>query len=149
MLKRVGVAAISAWAAHALAWGVGLYMVFGPVYQGVQVTPTLPGEPAGEATRYTSTLLEANGLWVLWLLFIPIVLTGLVLLAIRFTHPGQVRRRVMLWPPAVVLLAFCAVAIASIGMLYLPTALALLVAAIAGSLDSDPGAGEPDEAARL
>ena len=152
-LKRAGVATISAWAAHALAWGVGLYMAFGPVYQGVSVTPTLPGEPLGEpprqATQYTATLLEANGLWVLWLLLIPILITGLVLLTIRFTHPGQARRKALLWPPAVVLLVFCVVAIASIGMLYLPTALALLVAAIAGSIDSAAGAGESDEADRL
>ena len=146
-MKRAGVATISAWAAHALAWGVGLWMVFGPAYQGVSVTPSLPGEPAGEATRYTATLLEANGLWVLWLLLIPILLTGLVLLAIRFTDGGQIRRKALLWTPTLVLLAFCAVAIASIGMLYLPTALAMLVAAIAGSLDSDAGAREADEVA--
>ena len=134
MLKRAGVTAISAWVAHALAWGVGLYMVFGPVYQGVSVDPSLPGEPHGQATRYTETLVEANGPWVLWLLLIPVLLSGLPLVSIRFTHPGQARRRVLLWTPAVVLLAFCAVGIASIGMLYLPTALALLIAAIADSL---------------
>ena len=142
MLKRIGATAIAALTAHALAWGVGLYMVFGPVYQGVSVTATLPGEPPGQATRHTETLLEANGLWVPWLLFVPILLTGLVLLAIRLTHPGQARRKVLLWLPSVVLLAFCAVAIASIGMLYLPAALALLVAAIAGSLDSATDARE-------
>ena len=134
MLKRIGVTAIAALTAHALAWGVGLYMAFGPVYQGASVTPTLPGEPTGEATRYTATLLEANGLWVLWLLMTPILLSALPLLSIRFTHPGQARRKALLWLPAVVLLAFCTVGIFSIGLFYLPVALALLVAAVGGSV---------------
>ena len=123
-------------AAHALAWGVGLYMVFGPVYHGVQVTATLPDEPAGEATRRTQTLVEANGLWVLWLLLIPIVLSGLALSVIRFTDAGQTIRKVFLWLPALVLLAFCAVGMFSIGLFYLPVALALLVAAVTGSASS-------------
>ena len=37
----------------------------------------------------------------------------------------------ILWSPVVVLIGFCAVAIFSIGVFYLPAALALLVAAIA------------------
>ena len=143
-MKRAGGATISAWAAHALAWGVGLYMVFGPVYQGVSVTPSQPGEPAGEVTRHTATLVEANGLWALWLLFIPILLTGLALVSIYFTEVGQTRRRVLLWLPALVLMAFCAVAMASIGMLYLPTALALLVAAI-----TDFASGSPNQDMRV
>lgn len=132
-MKRVGVAAISAWVAHALAWAAGIYFVFAPVYQGVSATSSMPGEPAGEVTRHTTTLLEVNGLWVLWLLFIPILLSGLALLAIRFTDAGQARRKALLWAPALALLALCVVGILSIGLFYLPTALALLVAAIAGS----------------
>ena len=117
MLKRAGVATISAWAAHALAWGVGLYMVFGPAYQGVSTTATAPGEPETNVvtTGHTQTLVEANSLWVIWILLVPIPLSGLALLTIRFTDTGQARRKALLWLPAVVLLAFCAVAIASIG----------------------------------
>ena len=134
MMRRIGVTAISAWAAHVLAWVAGLWFVFGPAYQGVSVAPSMPGEPAGEVTRHTATLVEANGLWVLWLLLVPILLTGLTLLGIRFTDPGQTRRRVLLWLPALALLAFCLVGIFSIGLFYLPVALALLVAAVTGSL---------------
>ena len=133
MMKRAGVATISAWAAHALAWGAGLWMIFGPVYQGVSVTATLPGEPAGEATRHTATLVGENGLWVLWLLFIPILLSGLALLAIAFTDAAQARRKALLWLAALALLAFCLVGIFSIGLFYLPVALALLVTAVTGS----------------
>lgn len=58
---------ISAWATHALA---GRWSVLGPVHQGVPVTSSMPGEPAGEVTWHTATLVQVNGLWVLRLLFI-------------------------------------------------------------------------------
>lgn len=134
MMKRAGVATIAAWAAHALAWGAGLWMVFGPVYQGVSVTATPANEPAGEAVRHTDTLVGTNGLWVLWLLLIPILLSGLALLAIRFTGAAQARRKALLWLAALALLAFCVVGIFSIGPFYLPVALALLVTAVIDSL---------------
>ena len=82
-------------------------------------------------TRYSATAIEANGLHVILLLLVPILLTGIALLALRLTAKSQTVRKVLLWGPAVVLMGFCFVAIASIGMFYLPTALALLVAAIA------------------
>ena len=143
MLKHIGVTAISAWTAHALTWGAGLWMAFGPVYLGVSVTPTVPGETATYTARHTATLVEANGLWVIWLLLVPILLSALTLLAIRFTDAGQARRKALLWLPALVLLAFCAVGIFSIGGFYLPAALALLCAAITGSLDSATSGREP------
>ena len=68
---------------------------------------------------------------VVLLLLAPIFLTAITLLGLRLTAKSQTVRKVLLWGPAVVLLGFCFVAIASIGMFYLPTALALLVAAIA------------------
>lgn len=106
----------------------------------------MPGEPAREVTRHTATLVEVNGLWVLWLLLIPVLLSGLALLSIRFTHAGQARRRAFLWLAALALLALCVVGILSIGMFYLPTALALLVAAVADSLNSGADEGSKDSA---
>ena len=79
----------------------------------------------------SSTLIAENGLHVVLLLLAPIFLTAITLLGLRLTAKSQTVRKVLLWGPAVVLLGFCFVAIASIGMFYLPTALALLVAAIA------------------
>ena len=81
--------------------------------------------------RSSATAIEVNGLHVILLLLVPILLTAITLLALRLTAKSQAVRTVLLWSPAVVLLGFCFVAIASIGMFYLPTALALLVAAIA------------------
>ncbi len=145
-MKQAGVITISAWAAHALAWAAGLWFVFAPVYRGVSVTSSMPGEPAGEVTRHTATLVEVNGLYVLWLLLIPVLLTGLALLAIRFTDAGQARRKALLWVSALTLLAVCVVGILSIGLFYLPAALALLVATVADSLNGSADAGSPDPA---
>ncbi len=101
-------------------------MAFGPVYQGVSTTPTTPGGTATYATRQTATLVERNGLWVLWLLLVPVLLSGLALLIIRSTEAGHKRRKVFLWIPALALLAFCAVGMFSIGVFYLPSALRML-----------------------
>ena len=132
--QRIGMTALLAGTAHALAWGVGIWMAVGPFYQGVSVTPTTSEETAGEAATVTATLVEANGLWVIWLLLVPVLLSGIALLAIGITDAGQTRRKALLWMTALVLLAFCAVGIFSIGLFYLPVVLALLCAAIANSL---------------
>ena len=83
-----------------------------------------------EATRTSATLVEVNGLYVLLLLLVPILLTGSALFSILFAHKRQVIRMAMLWTPIVLLVGFCLLAIFSIGIFYLPAALAVLVAAI-------------------
>ena len=128
-LRSIGVATVSAWVAHAFAWAAGVWWAFWPTYEGASVTATLPGEPGGEVIRSSATAIEVNGLHVILLLLVPILLTAITLLGLRLQQTTM--RKILLWSPAVVLLGFCFVAIASIGMFYLPTALALLVAAIA------------------
>ena len=128
-LRSIGVATVSAWVAHAFAWAAGVWLAFWPTYEGASVTATLPGEPGGEVIRSSATAIEVNGLHVILLLLVPILLTAITLLGLRLQQTTM--RKILLWSPAVVLLGFCFVAIASIGMFYLPTALALLVAAIA------------------
>lgn len=71
MPRLPGVTPIAAGIAHALTWCAGLWMTIGPAYEGVSVTATTPGESASETTRVTATLVEVNGLWVLWLLLVP------------------------------------------------------------------------------
>ena len=78
--------------------------------------------------------MEQNGLWVIWLLILPVLITGLVLLVIRLTDTGQLGRKVLLWTLTLTFLAFCAVGIFSIGLFYLPSGLALMCAAITGSV---------------
>ena len=132
-MKRWDATVISAVAAHALAWAVGLLFALGPIYQGVSVTTMTSGDIASESTRVTATLIEVNGLRALLLLAVPILLTALALSSVLLTDAGQARRKVSLWVPAVMLLGFCAVGIFSIGLFYLPAALALVISAVLGS----------------
>jgi len=120
---------VSAVAAQVLAWAVGLWLALVPVYRGVSVTATAPGETAIESTPVTASLIEVNGLWVLLLLAIPVVLTGLALVSILLTAPGQARRKLSLLALAVLLVGFGVVGSFSIGLFYLPSALALVVSA--------------------
>ena len=131
----IGATRISALVAHVLAWAAGVWFVFGPLYVGESVTPTLPGQAGGEATQLSATAVEANGLSIIWLLLMPILLTGIGLLAIQLTYKRRTSRRVLLWGIVAVLLGFCMVAIFSIGVFYLPAAFALLVAAATDSVD--------------
>ena len=108
----------SAIIAHILAWAATLFFLFGPVYSG----------SGGD----TATLIEVNGLWSALLLVIPVALTAVTLIA---TLPTPAHPRIMLalrWASFALLLAFCAVSILSIGIFYLPAAVATLIAAIVG-----------------
>ena len=128
-------AVTAAWVAHVLAWGVGLWLAFGPVYSGVSVTPVqvnpetgqVVGQQNVEVTRHTRSLIESNGLWVIGYLLVPIALTGLSVLAARLTGAPRVLRAGIQWTSAVALLAACLLSILSIGVFYLPTVIALLV----------------------
>ena len=132
-MKRFDAAVILTGVAHALAWVVGFWLTFGPVYPGESVTAIIPGEGGGESTRTTATFIEVNGLSVLPILLAPVALTGVALLAVLVTHSGQVRRKALLWVSAVLLLGFSGLASFSMGLLYLPAALALVFSAILGS----------------
>ena len=128
-MKSVEVATLSALAAHVLAWAGGVFLafVFVPLYG------------SGE------TLVEMNGRGAIRLLLVPVVLTGIALAAAllvdgkRSIH-WQTIRTMLLWSSAIVLLGLCFVAIFSVGVFYLPAALALFVAAIA---DLTVTRGEP------
>ena len=139
MFRRGGPAAFAAWVAHALAWAAGLYLAFGPVYGGVSMTAAAPGELPGEVNTPPATLIEVNGLYVVPLLLIPVLLTALGLLTIYFIAPGRAVRKALLWLYAVALAAYCIVAVFSLGVFYLPAALAMLCAAIS----SLPERGRP------
>ena len=101
---------------------------------GFVLLPATPGGDASGSTQVTKTLIEVNGLSVvLPLLLTPVVLTGLALLAALLTGLGLANRKVLLWVSSVLLLGFCVVTIFSVGLFYLPAALALIVSAILGS----------------
>ena len=129
-MKRHNAAVVSTGIAHVLALVVVLGLVFGPVYQGGSVTPAAPGAPANVPTKTTATFIEVNGWSVLPILLVPAALTGLALLTVLNTNAGQIRRRVLVWVPAVLLLGFCILGSSSIGIVYLPSALALVLSSI-------------------
>ena len=97
--------------------------MFGPAYQGVSVT--IEG-----TTRVSATFIETNGLHVIWVPVVPVLLSGIALMAVRRTGPGPTERRLLLWSISVVFLGFCALGFFSFGFLYLPVALALIIVAV-------------------
>ncbi len=117
------IAAIAAWAAHLLSWAASLWLLLGPVYQGVSTT--IEG-----TTRVSATFVEMNGLQVIWVLIVPVLLSGIALLALLRTFPGQTGRRLLLWTISVAFLGFCALGVLSFGLLYVPAALALIIVAV-------------------
>jgi hypothetical protein len=111
-----------ALAALLLALAAGSWLAFYPgFYQGVSVTASSSGEVAQRSEQ--ASLLAENGMWALGLLAIPVALTGLGVF-------GAARSfRFLLWSVAVVLLVFSIISGMTIGLFYLPAAIALLVAA--------------------
>ena len=118
------VTVVSAWTAHLLAWAASVWLLLGPAYQGVALTTE-------GTTRVSATFIETNGLHVIWVPIVPVLLSGVSLMAVRRAGPGQTRHRLLLWSISVVFLGFCALGIFSFGFLYLPVALTLIIAAVA------------------
>jgi hypothetical protein len=71
-----------------------------------------------------ATLIQANGVDVLGVLALPVLLAGVGLLAVHS------RRRVVLVTVLVALVAFCLLALFSVGLFYLPAAVALVIAVV-------------------
>lgn len=154
-MKPPGAPVLAGGFAHILAWGVALWLAFWPgLYQGVSATAvfvatheadpqstgplpldaraisTLPGD-GGESVRSSATLIQVNGLWVLGLLAIPIVLTGLALISATMRQPGRAAGsrypwRLLGWVAALLLLGLSIVGSVSLGLFFLPVALLTL-----------------------
>ena len=137
-------AIIAAVIAHVLAWGAFLWLAFWSyAYQGVSATPVQVnelGNPVGEmemgVERHSASLVEVNGVQVLLPLFIPALLTGMALIALLAWSEGGVRRKILVWILTAALLGFCVLGYLSIGVLYVPAAIALVVATVLQSLRS-------------
>lgn len=135
-MKFSSPAVIAASAAHALAWAAWLWVALWPhSYQGVSATPVqvdelgnVIGTVEREVVRHSASFVAVNGLWPLLALFIPVVLTGLALMAL-LTWPGKSPGRVLvIGGLALALLAFCVLGYLSFGVMYLPASLGLIVA---------------------
>lgn len=73
------------------------------------------------------SLLEGESLWTRWLLLVPAAVASLPLALPQ--GRGRQRARVI---AAVLLVCWCLLAIASAGILYLPSAIAMIVVAARG-----------------
>ena len=114
-MRSARVAGASAVLAHLLVWAVLLFFAFGPVYS------------SGRSG------LEVNGLYIFVPLMVPVVLTGIAAATLRFTDRTKPVRGWFLWAPFGLLMGFCVISALSIGIFCLPSALLLLVAAIANN----------------
>ena len=126
---------VAAILAHGLAWAAVAYLLFVPVYSGQITTAVAQGQPTvstNTTTPTSSTLLEVNGLEIIPVILIPVLLTGFALLGVVFTKPGRAARKAILLAATVLTFGFCALAMFSVGIFYLPGAVALLVSAILG-----------------
>ena len=103
------------------ATGVALYLLFAPSYETSVSTYGPNSVASSNETRGYATLLDVNGPEVLFVLSIPI-LFAFSPLAFRK------QRRAALLGAGTLMLCFCILGAASVGMLYLPTALLLLLA---------------------
>ena len=132
---RDGRLAPTVWVALAallLAVAAGLWLALYPgLYQGVSGGASSSGEVVQRSEQ--ASLLAENGQWALGLLAVPLALTGLGVL-------GAARRfRFLLWSVAVALLVFSVISARTIGLFYLPAAIALLVAAALNTSSRAPG----------
>jgi len=126
----------SAGIAHLLAWTVFCWVLLWPHwYGGVSTTPT--SVDAGQAAvlqrdvvMVSASFTEVNGWWALIPMFIPVLLTGLALMAVLIWKGGRGGITLIVSGLAVALLGFCGLGYLSFGVLYFPSALALIIAAI-------------------
>lgn len=125
--------------AHGWTWGVGLFHIFNPnAYSGTSTQSTLnpDGTTTTIVTGLSSSLIEMNGLQAVPALLVPIVVSG-VFLAVAVSNPGgRAMTITLLWVTTVVMLGFCVLGAASIGIGYAPGALVMLAVAFAGSSSS-------------
>lgn len=133
--------------AHAVAWAAFLWLALWPfAYRGTSVQAV----PAGSdevpiVTELSASFVEANGLWVLLLMLVPVVLTGLALLAVWYWSPGGWARGALLWFLAVLSIGFCVLGMLSFGLLFVPVALALVITAIVGMFQAPQRSGTDDQ----
>lgn len=112
---------ISATVAVLLALAAALGLALWPCAYRGSVGESGPGGTLQER-QVCATLVEVNGAGALAVLALPVVLAGVGLLA------AWAGRRALLAIATVAVIAFCAAALASVGLLYLPAAAALIVA---------------------
>lgn len=108
------------------------YLLTVPSYKGVvtSTATTAAGSVAsgGDAVRFTRILAEENGTRV-WVIPLIVTLIATAPVVVGFARPTA--QRTTIWAAALLLCTFSVVAGFSIGLLFMPSALILLAAAVA------------------
>jgi hypothetical protein len=124
---------ISATASLLLALAVGVGLGLWPcAYQGIEVEAQPAPGGAVQQRQLCATLIQADGVDVLGVLTLPVLLAGVGLVTVR------AGRRGILATMMVTLVAFCLLALASVGLFYLPAAAALVIAVVAWRQGAPP-----------
>ena len=123
------------WLAPGWAVVASSYLLFAPtvahVTESARSSANTVGESSG-AIPTSSSLLETEGLSAFGPLLVPVLLTTLPLLT-RRPEP----RRILGTIAALLLGIFCVLGLSSIGLFYVPSVMALVVAVIVGRSSSD------------
>ena len=156
-MSRHKVSLWTAIGAQGFTWAVLAFLAFWPYsYQGTSAIAVATNPDLGSRTtlqrrdsptsfdqqEFNASLIDVNGPIVLISLLVPIAITGIALSAVAFQGLNRGLRKRMLWGSAVLMLIFCLLALFSVGVFYVPAAVALIVAAIAGIERPQPQ-GEP------
>jgi hypothetical protein len=97
---------------------------FAPLYSGES------SDSAGAVTHTTGTLVGVNGPWIAGLMSVPLLLALVTWAGLRLRcSRGSVLASRVAWTAVILLWAFTVVGMLSIGLLVLPSALLLVVAA--------------------
>jgi hypothetical protein len=115
---RLGVAA--------LVWSLGLVLaaLFAPVYGTSSVSSGVNGVTLSDAT-----LVQVNGAWVLILVAIPALVSGVVILALRARHTGARWGGPLAWGAIALLIGEAVLGIMTIGAFLVPAIVLLAMAA--------------------
>ena len=104
MTGRV-IARLAGALAHAWTWGMGWFW------------------------GYRASMIAIEGIEGLMALLLPILVSGLFLVVVLAEPGGRAVTMTVLWVTAVLMMGFCVLAGFSIGLLYIPGAVAMLIAA--------------------
>jgi len=119
-------------------------LTFAPVYRSISCTADSNGAESARCISGSSTLVEENGTQVLVFLAIPVAIALLGL--VSSVRPVRIPR-FLEWTNVIVLLALVLLTGFSIGLLYLPAAILLLIAVLRNDRvnrrGNDSGARQP------
>lgn len=146
--------------AHVWAWGALLFLLFwSGSYSGVSETatavnsaanvpssePFIRVEPVIAPETFSASLVEVNGRRIIPILAVPIALTVVAVMGSILLRGKPKLGMTLLWTSTIAAVLFSALGLLSIGLFYFPAALAMILAAVVGSLGGSQGSDAPAE----